>query len=99
MAPRTFSARSAGSSFMPCSLRPCSAHCSRTSCSVSPLATKSQSTPTSLQVTTFDILPPREFSDLKLSLGGGILVSALELTQKTKRLVAGFQEAWVADLP
>ena len=44
-------------------LRACSVHCWRMSCSVSPFATKSQSTPTSLQLTIFAIMrPPWVFS-------------------------------------
>jgi hypothetical protein len=60
MAPRTFIARSGGSSVMPCAVRACSAHCSRISCSVSPFAMKSQSTPTSLQLIVFAILTPHK---------------------------------------
>ena len=56
MAAFTLATRSAGIGSMPCSVRAWSAHCFRTSRSVSPRASKSQSTPTSLHLTTLDIL-------------------------------------------
>lgn len=55
MAAFTLAARSAGIGSMPCSVRAWSAHFCRTSRSVSPRATKSQSTPTSLHLITLDI--------------------------------------------
>src|SRR6266481_1332466 len=53
IAVRTFSLTSAGISLMLCSTRACSAHWLRISSSVFPDATKSQSIPTSLQLTLF----------------------------------------------
>ncbi len=53
MAPRTLSATSGGISVMLWAVRACSAACCMMSSVVSPFATKSQSIPTSLQLTVF----------------------------------------------
>src|ERR1700739_4477192 len=61
---------------MPWAVRACSAHCCRTSCSVSPLATKSQSTPTSRQLTVLAILSPLEEFGARGSIAKGELLGS-----------------------
>src|SRR5690348_12327793 len=58
MAARTLSTTSAGISIILWSVCACSVTCRRTSSSLSPRATKSQSAPTSLQLTVLGMKPP-----------------------------------------